>query len=323
MGSETAETPEVSTEETPVVVEPVESENAAEASEVPDGEEQQEPVDVEVVLQGANGSQPDKQHEIDRIVTRRVRKLNAKNAKTEDRASDAEQQLANAQERIKIYELALSQRTIAADTPPPPDPEHFDDGVRDPKYAQALNQYNQPLIAEEVRKQTANLAPVQQETVDPGLERKQRKHYERASELGAKDFDEIEDAAIGILGKETVNHVISEFEESELLVYFLGTKKNQGKAEEIAELIKTNPIKGVAELGRLSAKLVKQPKGINETTPDPDDEIPGGNPSVGKKNKFQIRVDKAREEAGDGRKGGMKAILDIKKEAQEAGVTVN
>lgn len=317
MGSDTAETPiEVSTEETTVVVEPTESENAAEASEVSDGEEQPESEGVEVVLSGDDGSQPDKQHGI----RKRVNKLNAKVDQAEGRATDAEQQLANANERIKIYELALSQKTIAADTPPPPDPSDYDDGVKDPRYAQALNQYNLPLIEEVVRKQTANLAPVQTETINPDLERKQNQHYERANKLGAKDFDETEDIAIGILGKETVNQVISEIDGSELLMYYLG--KNPEKAEDIAELIKTRPVKGVAELGRLSAKLSVKPKGTNESTPDPDEEIPGGSPSANKTNRHQKRYDAMIAKVQEGT-AKMADVIAIKREASKDGVTLN
>lgn len=318
MGSETAETPEVSTEETTVVVEPTESENAAEASEVSDGEEQQEPVEVEVVLSGANGSQPDTQHEINRIVKKRVNKLNTKVAKANDTASQAEEALDLSRQENQLLKMALAQRT-PAEMPTVPDPKDFNDGVKDPGYVKALDEFNEPRIAAAVQRQTAHLAPVQTETIDPGLERNQTKHYERANKLGAKDFDETEDIAIGLLGRETTNHVINEFEESELLMYYLG--KNPGKAEEIAELIKTNPIKGVAELGRLSAKLSVQPKGINESTPDPDEEIPGGSPSANKTNRFQKKYDAAIKSVQDGG-GKMSDVSAVKREAQEAGVTV-
>ncbi len=64
MGIDTAETPEVSTEEEAEIVESTE-ENAAEASEVSDGdEEQQEPAEIEVVRAGKDGSQPLSQQEV-------------------------------------------------------------------------------------------------------------------------------------------------------------------------------------------------------------------------------------------------------------------
>jgi len=308
MGTNTAEAPEASTEDEPIVeIEPTDAENAAEASEVSEeGGEQQEATEVEVVLEGADGSQPDKQHGI----RKRVNKLNRKAAKAEDKASDAENRLEIEQQKNKLLTLALEQKT-PAELPPPPDPNDYDDGVRDPKYVNALREFNQPAIAAEVQRQTANIAPPQVDTVDRGLERKQTKHYERAGELGAKDFEETEDKAIEILGNDTVNQVINNFEKSELLLYYLG--KNPGKAESIAELIKTNPIMGVAELGRMEARLSAKPKSNSEPTPDPDEELQGGSPSAGKSSRYERDLDKLREAAQDGGSGRMQAIADYKK----------
>ncbi len=317
MGKNTAETPEVSTEEEPVVdVEQLDPEKPDDAGEVSDDgeEEHQEPVELEVVRSGEDGSQPDAQHGI----RKRVNKLNAKVAKADATASDAENRLTIEQEKNKLLTMALEQKT-PAELPMPPDPADYDEGVRDPKYAQALDQYNQPLIAAEVQRQTANLTPVQTETIDPILERNQTKHYERADKLGAKDFEETEEAAIAILGKDTVNHFINNSEKSELVLYYLG--KNPGRAEEIASLVKSNPVKAMLQLGRLEAELSVKPRGNSESTPDPDEELSGGSPSAGKTNKHQRNVDAAREKARETR--DMKPLLAAKKAAREAGVTVN
>lgn len=315
----TAETPEVSTEEEAVIVEPNESENAAEASEVSEeGEEQQEPAEIEVVRSGANGSQPDKQHEINRIVKKRVNKLNKQKAEAQDETAQTADALAVSEQKVKLLTLALEQKA-PAETPTPPDPNDFDDGVRDPKYVKALNDFNQPLIAAEVHRQTANLAPVQTETTDPNLERKQTKHYERADKLGAKDFDETEGAAIAILGNNTVNHLIRSSDKSELILYYLG--KNPGQAEEIAELVKADPVTAMLRIGRLEAELSTKPRANSEPAPDPDEELEGGTPSASKTNKHQRTVDAAREKARE--TGDMKPVLDAKKAARDAGVTVN
>jgi len=315
MGNEKAETSEVSTEEVTEVIEPTgEEERPEEAGDDSETDgEQQEPTEVEVVLDGDDGSQPDKQHGI----RKRINKLNKKVAQAEGTTADAEQELATEREKNKLLRLALDQKApVEAATPP--DPEDFDEGVRDPKYIRALTDYNQPMIAAEVQKQTAGLTPAQVDTVDPGLERKQTHHYERASDLGAKDFEETEDKAIEILGNDTVNQVINNFKKSELLLYYLG--KNPGKAEEIAQLIKTNPIMGVAELGRMEARLSAKPKSITEPTPDPDEELQGGSPSASKSNKHQRSVDAAREKARETR--DMKPLIAAKKKAQEAGVEI-
>jgi len=316
MGTDTAETPEVSTEEQPIVeIDPNDPGKQVEAGEVPEGEEQHAATEVEVVLDGESGSQPDAQHGI----RKRINKLNTKVAKAEGTASEAEQALAVEREKTKILQLALQQKT-PAETPTPPDPNDFDDGVRDAKYVQALNEFNQPAIAAEVQRQTANLAPTPVETVNRELEQKQTKHYERASVLGAKDFEETEDAAIAILGNDFANQVIDNFKKSELILYYLG--KNPAKAEELARLIKERPVMAVAELGRMEARLSAKPKSNSEPTPDPDEELQGGSPAAAKTNKYQKRIDAAREAAQDGGSGRMQAIADIKKEAAAAGVPV-
>ena len=315
MGTNTAEAPAALTEEEqPEVIEPTEPETPI----VEDGEpgedgEQQEATEFEVVLDGADGSQPDTQ----RGIRKRINKLNNKVADAQDQASHADEALAVEREKNKLLQLALEQ-SHQAEVPLPPDPSDYDDGARDPNYIRSLNEYNQPMIAAEVHRQTANLAPVQVETIDPSLVKRQTKHYERASELGAKDFDEVEDKAISILGNEVVNHLINNSDESHLVLYYLG--KNPGQAEEIAGLIKTNPVKATLQLGQLSAKLSVKPRANSEPTPDPDDELKGGSPSAGQSNKHQRIVDDARKKAQEN--GNIKLVLEAKKAAREAGVTV-
>ena len=75
MGTNTAEAPEVSTEdEATPAVEPTESEEPNEEGAEGEEGEQQEPAEMEVVRSGDNGSQPDTQHGI----RKRVNKLNSK-----------------------------------------------------------------------------------------------------------------------------------------------------------------------------------------------------------------------------------------------------
>ncbi len=208
----------------------------------------------------------------------------------------------------------------------PPDPIDFDGGVQDPKYAQALRDFNQPLIAAEVDKRVSAL-PVASQTQgapsNPDLERRQRQHYERAQEMKAKDFEETEDKAIAILGNEVVNHLIQSSEKSHIVLYYLG--KNPDIAEDIKSLIDTDPVKATLQLGRLEAELSVKPKADLEPTPDPDTELQGGTPSAGQNNKFQKKLNRLRDKAAEGGGGGNKAMLaisNLKREAKEAGVTI-
>ena len=99
-------------------------------------------------------------------------------------------------------------------------------------------------------------------------------HYKRADALKVKDYDETEDKAIEILGQDVVNQLIANTDKSPELLYYLG--KNPGKAQEMAEMVKTNPVKGVFELGRLGAKLSARPKSRTKPAPAPEGEQRGG-----------------------------------------------
>lgn len=267
--------------------------------------------EVEIVRAGKEGSQPDKQHGI----RKRVNKLNAKLAEANDATANTQAELEHEREKNKLLQLALEQKPDAS---LPPDPVDFDSGVADPRYAEALRTFNQPAIDAAVTKATERLAPAQAAPINPGLESNQRKHYERAAELGAKDFDEVEDVAITALGSEIANHLIQNSSQSHLVLYYLG--KHPDEAEAIKELVASNPIKAMLQIGRLEAELSVKPKANVESAPDPDEELQGGTPSAGKTNQFQRKLDKAREAAQES--GDMGSILRIKREAKAAGATI-
>ena len=95
------------------------------------------------------------------------------------------------------------------------------------------------------------------------------------------------------------------FEDSHVILYYLG--KNPEEATRIANLIKTNPIRGVAEMGRLSAELKIKPK--TKIVADPDEEINGdGNTQDGE---LDRRLNKLRDEAA--KSGNMGPLMAFKK----------
>jgi len=308
MGNEEAIKPEeeLVIEETEVVEEVPVEDGAEETPEV---------LENEIILDGEEGSQPDKQSGI----RSRINKLNAKVDVANGATSDAEKRLAVVEEQNKLLRMAANQRKEAETPNTPPNPDDFDDGVRDPKYAQAFNAYNQPFIDAAVKQQTSHLSQQQQDdSASVNLVKMQTEHYVRAEALSIKDFDDVEDKAIGILGKDITNQLIKNSPESHLILYHLG--KNPSKAERFSELVKTDPLKAVLQLGALGAKLSVKPRGKTEPTPDPDEELQGGSPSAAKSNKHQRLVDKARDAVANG--GNMQALMDAKKNAASAGVTV-
>ena len=251
-----------------------EDSNESEGAEGSEEEQSEKSEEFEIVLEGA-GSQPDKQHGF----RKRVNKLNDRIDEAKETASQAQTDLANSETRAKLLELALQQeREKNVSSVVPPDPDDFDDGVRDPKYVAAFKAFNQPAIVAAVKEHIGPVATEQPAPVDPNIERSQRKHYERADGLGARDYDETEDKAIAILGKDVAKHIIQSSDKSEQILYFLG--KNPGEAEEIRELIEANSIKGVLRIGQLEASLSVKSKANRKPAPNPDEDLQGGSPST-------------------------------------------
>lgn len=259
--------------------------------------------EVEIVREG---TQPQfNQQQVNDIVNKRVKRLNGK-ATTQ---SNVELQVAN--ERNKILELALEQaKGNKATELKLPDPSEFDEGIHDPEYVKQNSEYTKAIIAKQVADQvaqaTANVSTTHdQEQQSAALLSKQVKHYERAEEIGAKDYEATEDKALEVLGNDTANHIIDNFDDSHVILYFLG--KNPKEAERIANLLKTKPIKGVAEVGRLSAELRLKPK--NKTVADPDEEIKGDGHT--QDSAVERKLSKLRDDAA--KTGKMKALMDFKR----------
>lgn len=238
-------------------------------SDSDEGDQGSESSEVEIVLPAEDGSPPKPQHY---GIRKRINKLNARNEAANERATDAESKLGAVEAQNQLLRLALDQKDKAPDANLPPDPSDFDDGAKDPGYVTALNNYNQKFFEAAVAKH----AP-KQDTAPPAvnvnLERKQTVHYEAAGKLGVKDYDAVEDVAIGILGRDTVNRLISATDSSPRVLYYLG--KNPDAATEIAELIKSDPVAGVLRLGELGATLKVQPRQKSNVAPDPDNELTG------------------------------------------------
>ncbi len=237
-----------------------------------DGDESQDTdsLEVEIVLPEDDGSQPKPKH---LGIRKRINKLNARNDATTERATTAEADVKVLQAKNELLELALTQNKKEPETALPPDPNNFDDGASDTKYVAALNAHNMAFFDAEFAKRTN----VQQNTPKPvhaDLERKQNAHYEAADKLGVKDYDDTEDKAIAILGKSAANQLIAAIPDSSpRVLYYLG--KNESVAQELADLIKSDPVAGVLKLGALGAQLKVQPKRKSGATPNPDDELVG------------------------------------------------
>jgi hypothetical protein len=210
-------------------------------------------VEFEFVLRGDDGSHPPQDEQ--RGIRKRINKLNAKIAKAETGAEQTSAELEVERERNRLLQLALdSQDGKKPDGPP--DPNDYEDGVTDPGWLAAYQEHIAKGV--EIKMQQQGEQRTKSETEQRQLNDRQVAHYKKADTLGVKDYDDTEDVAIAILGQETVNQLILKSDKSPELLYFLG--KNKDTAEELAGLIKSDPVKGVLRLGALEARLKARPK---------------------------------------------------------------
>jgi len=235
--------------------------------------------EFEVVLESP-GSQPDtaKPQRIGGI-NKRINKLNAKVDSAQQGEERANNDLLLANERNRLLQIQLDQHETPSG-PVMPNLEDFAEGATDPDYVKKYQEYMAGAVQTEITRQvneaTQQTVHTSKKTVQSQeLERKQVKHYQRANDIGAKDYAEVEDEAISILGNGTVNQIINNFEESHIILYYLG--KNPHRAQFIADQIQTNPIKAIVEIEALRSKLKVKPK--TKITPNPDTPLPGGSPS--------------------------------------------
>tara|TARA_R110000782_G_C14819205_1_gene413830 strand:+ start:31564 stop:32529 length:966 start_codon:yes stop_codon:yes gene_type:complete len=308
----------IETEEVILDVEPQE-EDPVELDTEDTGEE----VSDEIEIVRENDTLSLKQQSLDGIIQKRVKKLNIKVDKATQQATDATTEAGLLREKNKILELAIEQQREAAVKPKAaPDPDDFDLGYEDPAYRNEQRKHTQAEISAEVQRQVAGVTKGfmqsnQADAVSKDLVKKQTGHYQNALKLGAKDYNEVEDAAIEILGQDVTNQLISNFDDSPTMLYYLG--KNPAEAERLSNLIKTNPIKGVAEIGRLQVELKVKPKKTTDA-PEPDEEIIGGKASSSENALKQLA--KLRQKAASGDPEGMNNIRKYKKSLKDKGITL-
>lgn len=290
-------------------------EDEAVAEEVETEEVEAEEGEAVITLDGED-SRPQKAS-ANSGIRKRVNDLNKRNKKTNDT-------LQVEQEKSRLLQIALDQERENKDQAPAaavPNPEDFSDGVYDPGYKKAYDAYTDKKIDDKVAKRVLEHSQVSEKSANTtlqkrDLEKRQVSHYEKAEELGVKDFNEAEDSLIEILGEENVNHIINNFEKSHVINYYLG--KNPDKAEEIANLLSTNAIKAVAELGRLESRL--KVKSNSNPPSNPDEELVGGGPatnaSVATKHKKLV------QKACSGKQSDMTRLAKYRKDMRAKGINL-
>jgi len=200
-----------------------------------------------------------------------------------------------------------------------PNSDDFAGGTYDPGYMAKVQEYNdrvnQERIDAGIAKATESITQTRSQQVQAQeLENAQLAHCKSSAELGVKDYEEMEEIAISILGNETANQLIQVVDRSDLLFYYFG--KHRGVAEKYADMLRTKPGKALTEIGGLLSEIKVKPK--TETPPDPDVELEGGAPS--NMEHLQSKLNKLREAARSGSSEAMKKVLAFKKEHAGKGI---
>jgi hypothetical protein len=252
----------------------IETEDEIEIEETNPGEEEakvetktEEVEEVEIVVEG---EEEPTSKTVPKGIRKRFKRFNEKISAANTEADEARKRAEMLEEENKLLRAqALKQE----DPLERPDEDKFDTRK---EYLAALDEYETAKIAKLAQEQAAKIVEqtqtqTSQAQVESNLNQQIDKHYERSAELKVKDYFEVEGVAADILGDDISKQIIANTEESHLLMYHLG--KNPGKAERLKELVASNPMRGVLEIGRLAGSLKVKPK----STPAPDPEtLKGG-----------------------------------------------
>lgn len=251
---------EILTEE--VETDEVEVETSAEAEE------------VEIVVEGedAPASKPVHKNGLQKRFGKMAAKINTANTQAEEAQRRAEM----LEEENKLLRLKAQQPNPATR----PDEDDFDTRQ---EYLAALDAYDDARIAAVAAEKAAeiiqaNQAQNTQAQSEDSLNQQIDEHYERAASLKIANYSDLEGVAVDLLGNDIAKQIIANSGESHLILAHLGA--NKAKAESLKQMIETNPMKGVMEIGRLASSLKVKPK--NSTAPDPETRLsPGSGVSSG------------------------------------------
>lgn len=281
------------------------TESDGEAGAKPDEE-------VEVVFEGEDQPSP-KSVPLSRHL-QRVKKLTGRVDAATEETTAAERKAEMLREEVKLLQLKLDQGKPKTR----PKAEDFD---TDESYDTALDEYYEARFDDRVSERIATQAQTQQTNAaqsrtEQKLESSLQEHYQRVGKLKVPDYEETEDKAIEIFGNDIAKHIMANSPKSQELMYHFGKPANEAKAQYFKNLIASNPVAGLMELGGYANKLKAKPK--RSTTPDPETQLAGGGQSTSA-DAWTRKIEKARDKVADGTLQ-MGDLLAIKKQAKQAGV---
>lgn len=292
----------------------IEPEGDEEDEKPPESDEEEEVVVIQ------EGSQP-RTKQTQRH-SKRINRLNANIAEQKGRADGYEAENQSLKEQNKLFELALEQERNKTQAPQRPKETDFDEGRSDPKFIQQEEAFNDYRINKRVNEEVNKLSNTTNQQAIKDIETrefriKEDAHIERARSFKAKNFNEVQEKAIEHLGTEVVEAIIREYDDSELVIYYLGT--NTDEADHLRATIEKSQFLGVSEIGAIRKQLKVQPK--STIVPDPDEQLEGtttANSAI--QRTYEKKLEKLVNKIDNKQLGGIRAIINLKKEAKEKGV---
>jgi hypothetical protein len=278
-------------------------------ADAPEVEEDAEVVneEVEIIVEGeeepASKAKPNG-------FKKRINKLNGKIDKANEATDEATRRANALEEENRLLRLHQQQSEKPATAP---DEDDFD---TDAEYQAAKADWDEKRISAIAAAKVseiiqANQSQNTQGSIDRDLEDSIGRHYERVESLKMANYEDLEDKAIDVLGNEFAKMIIAKTRKSHLIMGHLGA--NTGKAEELAMLLKSDPVGALIQAVEIGEKLSIRPK--HSITPDPETRIePGEASSAEQQDK---KLNDLREEAG--KTGDMSKLLEYKKQLRAAG----
>ena len=263
--------------------------------------------EVEIVVEGEE--QPASKSQRPNGIQKRFKKLTGKIDAANTATDEATRRNEMLEEEIKLLRLQAQQTQPATR----PDEDDFETTA---EYLTALDKYDEVRIAKVAQEQVAQIVQnsqtqTSQVNQDAALKEGLTEHYDRADTLKMANYEELEDKAIDVLGNDLAKVIMTNTEKSHLIMAHLGA--NPGKAADLVELVKVNPVKALVRAVEIGNSLSIKPK---SNAPDPETKVESG----AAVSDWQKRVDQARDKASE--TGDMKPLIALKKQAKESGVKI-
>lgn len=243
----------------------IETEILEETETQEETENQTEEEEVEIVVEG---EEKPASKNVPIGLRKRFNKLNGKIEAANTEAEEARKRAQALEEENKLLRLQAQQSLKR------PNEDDFDSHE---DYLRAVEKYDNARIEKIAEEKAAqilqqNQTQTQTATQNHQLQTKIEAHYDRANSLKLKNYEELEDKAIDILGTDLSKVIMANTAKSHLIMAHLGA--NVGKAMELAELVKVDPISAFAQAVEIGSTLSVRSK---TTAPDPESKLAAGN----------------------------------------------